>query len=87
MNLGVRIIGLKIEILIMDNLPKLYADLQIIYKDNVYWGYYEGNNIFRIGTSENGRNDLFIETSEIDCWKYDNEINNNSLLIDNNNKG
>ena len=51
-------------------LPKVYKDLLINYNGFIYWGYYEGNDIFRVGTSLDGRNDIRVNSEQIKDWQY-----------------
>lgn len=48
--------------------PIPFRDLNITYKDKIYWGYYEGLGIWRVGTSRDGLNDERIDY--IPPWKY-----------------
>jgi hypothetical protein len=52
------------------NFPKQFEDIEILYEDKWYWGYYSGGNTWRIGVSEDGRLDDYVTTNEIQNWCY-----------------
>jgi hypothetical protein len=58
--------------------PETFIDIKIIYKNKQYIGYYEGENCWRLYTSNDGKNDLRVDTLEIDGWEEEYE----SIRID-----
>jgi len=53
----------------MEEYPAFYKDITVKYKGIYYWGYYTGNDIWRVGTSEDGRKDDYVLTEELEDWK------------------
>jgi hypothetical protein len=58
----------------MTEFPDLYKDLCILWNGKWYWGYYEGEQVWRIGLTYDGRGDKFVFTPEIQSWYYLNSL-------------
>jgi hypothetical protein len=50
-------------------MPPKFEDLEIKYRGDLYWGYYLGNDEWRVGTSSDGKYDIYVSTELIDSWK------------------
>lgn len=59
---------------ITKNFPKPFCDISIRYRGIWYWGYYLGDDYWRVGTSEDGKQDTYVDTVSIDDFdKFDNK--------------
>lgn len=56
--------------------PTLYTDINIRYNNKWYWGWYDGNELWRLFWEDERKNtlDTYVYTNEIQEWYYLNSL-------------